>query len=156
MRQEKAGDVRFTTMIDLYRLPDDFPSYGNCRRNVDPYLRVRCLEEALQSDISDRRLIPYIQLHEFEAPLFSEVGAFEAIFPEQELRGALQKICDAFPTPEHINENPDQSPSARILRLLPDYVKPVAGLLIAQRIGLDGLRAKCKHFSDWLTNLEQL
>jgi hypothetical protein len=156
MKQEQSGDVRFTTMIDLYRLPDNFPRYKDCRKNIEPYTRVQCLEDALRSDVADQRLIPYIQLHEFEALLFSEISVFGAIFPEQDLQADLQKVCDAFPTPEHINENPGTSPSARILQLLPDYVKPVGGLLIAQRIGLDRLRAKCKHFSDWLARLEQL
>lgn len=157
MKQDQGRDARFTTMVDLYRLPDDFPGYAECRGGGDPLLRVRCLEEKLSDDLGDYRFIPYIQLHEFEALLFSEVGAFESVFPDQPtLASALAEVVGHFLSPEHINENPDQSPSARILQLIPDYVKPVAGILIAQKIGLAALRGKCAHFADWMNQLEQL
>lgn len=157
MKQDQGRDARFTTMVDLYRLPEDFPGYAECQSSRDPFLRVRCLEEKLLNDVGDYRFIPYIQLHEFEALLFSEVGAFESVFPDQPtLASALADVVGHFLSPEHINENPDQSPSARILRLVPDYVKPVAGILIAQKIGLATLRSKCSHFADWMNRLEQL
>jgi hypothetical protein len=157
MKQERRPDVRFTTMVDLYRLPEDFPGYNECRRGADPLQRVLCLEEYLRNDIGDNRLIPYIQLHEFEALLFSDVSAFETIFPEQvNLSTRLAHILAGFASPEHINENPDLSPSARILQIVPDYTKPVAGVLIAQKIGLTMLRSKCLHFHEWMNQLEQL
>jgi len=157
MKQDQGRDARFTTMVDLYRLPDDFPSYSECGRGGDPLLRVRCLEEKLSNDVGDYRFIPYIQLHEFEALLFSEVGAFESVFPDQpKLTSALAEVVRQFSSPEHINESPDQSPSSRILQVIPDYVKPVAGILIAQKIGLATLRSKCTHFGDWIDRLEQL
>jgi Domain of unknown function (DUF4276) len=157
MKQDRGSDARFTTMVDLYRLPDDFPGNDECRRRGDPFLRVRCLEENLQGDINDYRFVPYIQLHEFEALLFSDVSAIGNVFPDQpELADLLARVADAFQSPEHINENPDQSPSARLLQLIPGYVKPVMGLLIAQRIGLETLRSKCAHFRQWMNALEKL
>ena len=65
MRQDQAANVRFTTMVDLYRLPPDFPGWDNCNKRTDPFARVRCLEEALGDDVGDQRFVPYIQLHEF-------------------------------------------------------------------------------------------
>jgi len=157
MKQDQRANARFTTMVDLYRLPNDFPGYDECRKKNDPFDRVRCLEEGIRNDVDDRRFFPYVQLHEFEALLFSEVDAFETAFPGQpEVVRSLAEIEAGFLSPEHINENPEQSPSARILRLVPDYVKPVAGLLIVQRIGLDTLRKKCTHFAQWMDQLEQL
>ena len=86
-----------------------------------------------------------------------EVGAFESVFPDQpKLTSALAEVVRQFSSPEHINESPDQSPSSRILQVIPDYVKPVAGILIAQKIGLATLRSKCTHFGDWIDRLEQL
>jgi hypothetical protein len=157
MKQDQGRDARFTTMVDLYRLPTDFPGYDECRKGADPFVRVRCLEEKLRDDVGDYRFIPYIQLHEFEALLFADVNAFDSAFPNQpELSGLLAKILEHFQSPEHINENPDQSPSSRILQLIPEYAKPVAGILIAQKIGLETLRIKCAHFGDWMNQLEQL
>lgn len=157
MKQDKNRDARFTTMVDLYRLPNDFPGYKGCRAKIDPFERVRCLEENLRSDIPDHRFIPYIQLHEFETLLFSEVTAFATAFPNQpQLLESLSEILNTFPSPEHINENPDQSPAARILELIPGYAKPVSGLLIVKTIGLDVLRNRCAHFAAWMDCLEKL
>ena len=66
LNDEPQADTRFTTMFDLYRIPEDFPEYRNTKTATDPYEKVRVLESALGSDLSDSRLLPYIQLHEFE------------------------------------------------------------------------------------------
>ena len=60
----------FTTMFDLYALPDDFPGYEAAQAIAEPYARVASLETAFAEAINDGRFIPYIQLHEFEALLF--------------------------------------------------------------------------------------
>lgn len=61
MRQEQSKqDVRFTTMIDLYGLPHNFPGTDGSRKRSDPYERVRFLENALAQDIPDHRFIPYL------------------------------------------------------------------------------------------------
>lgn len=157
MRQEKGRDVRFTTMVDLYRLPTDFPGYDDCKRKTDPHTRAECMEDNLREDIQDDRLVPYIQLHEFEALLFSDVRMFEIAFPDRPAEvQKLKSIRNDFPSPEHINDQPDQSPSKRILKVIPEYVKTVSGILIVQRIGLPVLRKECVHFGRWLDRLEQL
>jgi hypothetical protein len=157
MRQEKGRDVRFTTMVDLYRLPPDFPGYDDCKRNADPYARAECMEDRLQEDIQDDRLVPYIQLHEFEALFFSDVHRFEIAFPDRPAEvQKLKSIRDRFPSPEHINDQPDRSPAKRILDVIPEYVKTVSGILIVQHIGLPVLRKECLHFGRWLERLEQL
>jgi hypothetical protein len=69
--QEKAvADVFFTTMMDLYALPDDFPGWKEAEHlRRSPYKRVELLERAFADDIGDPRFIPHIQLHEYEAYL---------------------------------------------------------------------------------------
>jgi hypothetical protein len=157
MRQEKGPEVRFTTMVDLYRLLTDFPGYQDCRQKIDPHARAECMEDRLQEDIQDNRLVPYIQLHEFEALLFSDVHRFEIAFPNRPAEiNKLKAIRDDFPSPEHIDDQPDQSPSKRILNVIPEYVKTVSGILIVQHIGLPVLRKECAHFRRWLDRLEQL
>ena len=156
-RQDKGPDSRFTTMVDLYRLPDDFPGYDECRQSPDPHAHVQCLEDRLANDVQDNRFVPYIQLHEFEALLFSEVAGFEAAFPDIPAQiHKLKAVRDAFATPEHIDETPDQSPAKRILREIPQYEKTVSGILIVQRIGLPVIRRECPHFAGWLQRLEAL
>jgi hypothetical protein len=156
MKQDQNPDAWFTTMIDLYGLPDDFPGYGETVGRNDPIGRVEYLEERLRQDISHRRFIPYIQLHEFEALLFSEPSKFESVFPgAPAVIQELVAIRNGFPTPEHINDRPDLAPSKRILQLLPDYRKPVAGPLITQLIGLSALRRECLHFNQWIGKIEK-
>ena len=46
LRQHSGNDVFFTSMIDLYRLPEDFPGFKKAdKRRRDPYGRVRMLEK---------------------------------------------------------------------------------------------------------------
>lgn len=156
MKQDRHPDAWFTTMIDFYGLPEDFPGYRECAGRGDPIARVECLEERLQQDIPHRKFIPYIQLHEFEALLFSEPDTFESVFPGDS--AAIQQLIairGEFPTPEYINDRPDLAPSKRIMQLLPDYRKPLAGPLIIQEIGLPTLRRECLHFNQWIGKIEK-
>jgi len=144
----------FTTMVDLYALPDDFPGYADCKRRGDPLLRVECLEQRLKDDVAHPRFIPYIQLHEFEALLFSDPSQFERAFPgaSPSVIRNLAKVLRRFPTPEHIDDR--RPPSKRIQDLLPDFRKTVAGVQIAERIGLAELRRQCAHFNQWIDRIE--
>jgi hypothetical protein len=44
MKQDRQPEAWFTTIIDLYALPEDFPGFEDCRRRSDPTERVECLE----------------------------------------------------------------------------------------------------------------
>jgi hypothetical protein len=154
MKQDRQPDARFTTMIDLYRLPRDFPGFADCR-HPEPIERVACLEEQLARDVKDPRFLPYLQLHEFEALLFSDVSKFESRFPDdQSLILELLAIRRSFATPEHIDDHPDLAPSKRISSLRRDYKKPVDGPTIAANIGLAILRRECPHFDQWVAKME--
>jgi hypothetical protein len=157
MKQDQHSDAWFTTMVDLYALPQDFPGYDFCMRHTDPTQRVERLEEHLNRDLSHRRFIPYIQLHEFEALLFSEPRWFETVFPGRPAAiQRLEEIRMQFQSPEHIDDRPDLAPSKRILDILPDYRKPVIGPRIAAQIGLARLRQECPHFNQWIAKIESV
>jgi hypothetical protein len=162
MKQDQNQDSWFTTMFDFYGLPSNFPGLRALRPALGAPDRVAALEAGLHQDIKTRlaslpvseRLIPYIQLHEFEALLFADPEAFLEAFPDRKQAvERLRAIRVKFPNPEDIDDKPLTAPSKRIHDLLPDYQKPVAGLLIAQRIGLDAIRAVCPHFNAWITRL---
>lgn len=153
------NDVSYTTMFDYYALPVDFPGYANAQRLQDPYQKVAIIERALAQDINDRRFIPYIQLHEFEALLFSDPKKFEIeYFDRPEGIAALQSVADEYGNPELINQGIDTAPSKRIIRVYPNYEgnKPAIGSMIAYEIGIDTMRKSCTHFNAWLTQLESL
>ncbi len=160
LAQEKSKDVFFTTMIDLYAIHAKFPGLDEAEKLRHlPNKRVEALEQAFGTDINDVRFVPYIQLHEYEAYLFSDptqFGFFYDQYKEEIL--ALKAIADEYATPELINDGPYSAPSKRIIAKLPDYegAKSVVGPQVAELIGLDVIRSKCPHFAAWLSRLEQL
>lgn len=158
-RQEKDPTVRFTTMFDLYGLPDDFPGFEAAALQNDPYQRVRALEDALADDISDQRFIPYIQLHEFEALLLSDPGKLESEFiGSADGIESLASMVARFNSPELVKDSSDTAPSKRIIRAIPEYKgrKVSAGPIVAEKIGLPTLRLQCAHFAEWIDKLENL
>lgn len=160
LAQEKAGDVFFTSMIDLYAIYADFPGLSDAEKlRNDPYHRVEFLEESWREDIGDRRFIPYIQLHEYEACLFARPEAFNDFFENAQKHIAnLQIIADAHNSPELIDDGQATAPSKRIIAEFPGYegAKSTFGPLIGESIGLQVIREKCSHFDRWLTRLESL
>ena len=159
MRQDDHPEVFFSTMFDLFALPCDFPQYEAARGEADPYRRVAALELAFAQDISHRRFIPYIQLHEFEALLLSDPARFEVEFADcSEAIDGLRRMAGAFRSPELIDDGQETAPSKRIIKELPDYAgrKASAGPVIAKAIGLEKMKAKCVHFREWLVKLERL
>lgn len=156
LKERPKPNCRFTTMFDLYALPKDFPGYLSAQNIADPYQRVRILEQALADDIRDPRLIPYIQLHEFEALLFTDIKQLDWEYLEHD--HAIRQLANETHqlNPELINDKPDTTPSKRILRQIPEYDKVTAGNYILEKIGITALRRQCRHFNEWLTQLETL
>lgn len=160
LNQEKAADVFFTTMIDLYAISDEFPGLDESQSlRQNPFERVTLLEQRFAEDINDRRFIPYIQLHEYEAYLFSDPACFEYLGGGN-TKGVetLQTIASQYETPELINDGEQTAPSKRIIAQFPDYdkAKSTFGPQLAEKIGLQVIRRTCLHFDEWLSKLESL
>lgn len=155
LRQIKAHEARFSTMFDLYRLATNFP--GHPTGITDPVSRVSALEDAFEADIDDPRFFPYLQLHEFEALLFTDVEPLGEHYGDPSAAKALAADTAGI-EPERIDDGPETSPARRITRRFPRYArdKATVGPLCAHDIGLDRLRAACPHFAAWLTRLEAL
>jgi hypothetical protein len=155
---EEDGGAVYTTMFDLYALPRDFPGYADAKRMVDPYARVHHLEKSLAAVFGDR-LVPYIQLHEFEALLLSDARQFEWQFIENDPAIArLVELASRFDSPELIDDGEATAPSKRIIDEIPEYGyrKATAGPVIASKIGLETMRDRCPHFAEWVATLETL
>lgn len=157
MRQDRHREAFFTTMFDLYALPEEFPGCAEAAAKSDPYERVAVLEDRLRRDLGHPRdqFIPYIQVHEFEALLFSAPEKFDAAFPSDKPKvDELTRTVARFESPEHIDL--DTPPSRRILAVFPSYDKVQDGPILALEVGLEAIRGKCRHFGKWLRRLEQL
>lgn len=158
MREDRQPEARFTTMIDLYALPAEFPGWPQARRTTRPEERVAALESAFQADIGDQRFLPYIQLHEFEALLYCDLSQLQRrIAGTERAFAALAKEVRGM-APEEINEGATTAPSKRIINHVPIYdrLKVRVGAPAAAAIGLPALRAKCPHFNSWISRLEGL
>jgi hypothetical protein len=160
LKRRKGPDILFTTPLDVYALPRDFPGKdGSVRNPAEPVAYATALENAFADDIGDRRFIAHLQLHEYETVLFADPESFRIAFDDCDVAIAeLKRIAASFPTIEHINDGHMTAPSKRIIELIPAYEgsKPSAGPDIAEFIGLLAIRAMCLHFDAWLTRLELL
>lgn len=159
LKEDRRDDVYFTTMIDLYALYSDFPGRSVADKlRFDPYRRVESLEAAWRELTADRRFIPFIQVHEFEAYLFVDMSKFvDFECPPRAIR-ALQRVANSTKSPELIDDGQHTAPSKRIIAQFPDYKnqKTTMGPQMAEMIGLPAIRAKCPHFDAWISRLEGL
>ncbi|MEN6426259.1 MAG: DUF4276 family protein [Phycisphaerales bacterium] len=155
-------DAFCTTMFDYYGMPASWPHREEARQV--PFLQKPIvIERAILADIAGElgdgfnmaRFVPYVQMHEFEALLFSDPKLLADgldLANDSETR----RIRGQFQSPEEINDGKQTAPSKRIITLNPGYSKVADGVLISQKIGLSKMRVACPHFNEWLTRLEAL
>lgn len=164
LRTERNAYV--TTMIDYYGITSkhNFPLWEESIKEPDVYKRIDLLERGMKEGLDEglrSRFIPYIQLHEFEGLLFSNVDVYDRVIPQGDLIGKeeLLQTAAAFDNPELINNSPETSPSHRLERIVKGYDKVVYGNYLAESIGLNKMRERCPRFNDWidtLTNVSDL
>ena len=163
LNYEKSACV--TTMIDLYGMNKGYPNYvETARSNQTALEKVKAIEAAIKTDVlkmphlHNGNFIPYVQLYEFEALLFSEPETLEAWLglTHNIPKNSFALIRQAFDTPEDINDSPHTAPSKRLLKIAASYDKVAEGSVIAADIGIQKMRAECPHFNAWLTQLENL
>lgn len=149
-----------STLIDYYGLgkKHNFPNWDESLNIADKKKRMDCLEEAMKNDVTQilqDRFLPYIQLHEFEALLFIDIHIFHQNFTTQELVGIqeLQTIFRDYDNPEMINNGKSTSPSHRLERMISGYKKTTNGIEIAEKIGIDNMRAKTPRFNEWIDKI---
>jgi hypothetical protein len=149
--EQRGRDVRFTTLFDLYGLPDDFP--GPERPRTAPGA-----EAAMARAVRDRRLIPYVQRHEFEALVLAAIDAVELLVDGPADREGVRTLRSALDgvSPEDVDDGPTTAPSKRLERLVPGYRKIYHGPLALQHAGVARIRAACPRFDRWVATLEAL
>jgi hypothetical protein len=165
--REDPGCVA-TTMVDYYALPQQGPGGwpGRTQSQALSTIERKALfvQKAVRDDLAGKmdagfdpeRFVPFVVMHEFEGLLFSDCAAFSRGIGRSDLEVELQNIRDSFTTPEEINDSPVTAPSKRVQALVPNYEKPLLGVLAVLEIGLPVIRAECPHFDGWLKQLESL
>ncbi len=150
--KSQGDDVIVTTFVDFFRIPTNMPQYAQCMCAQSNKERVVELERCLGEQIKDRRFVPYIQLHEFEALLFSSNDGFKAYFTDEQAE-RTSMIVEDFDNPEDINSSPEAAPSKRILEIKDNYNKPLEGNLIALEVGINKILERCPRFASWVNDL---
>jgi len=145
------NDIIVSTLIDFYKLKSDFPKYELALKINNKIKRVDFLENSLAEVINNHRFNPYIQLHEFEALVFSSIGGFASIGTVN--FKLLNKTFNSYPNPEDINENPLTSPSNRLKEIIQGYDKINHGIMIIRETGIKTIINKCPRFSKWVETL---
>ena len=143
-----------TSLVDFYGFRDRAGRSVEClERHL--FEKVRTRIRRLEWD--ETKVFPYVQRHEFEGLLFSDVNAFTSVMdvPEGSIAG-LCRIRSQFQTPEDIDDGSETAPSKRIARTISMYRKALHGPLIAETIGLDAIREECPRFNQWVERLESL
>lgn len=152
-----------STLIDYYGLPSSFPGKQLASSKVELSEKAQTVQKELIDELGrsidsapSQRFIPYVQMHEFEALLFSDPAVFAYSIGRPALRKDFAEIRQRFETPEHIDNSPVTAPSKRILALYPEYEKPLMGERAVRAITLERIRQECALFDAWLAKLEKL
>ena len=141
-----------TSLVDFY----GFERKGSATVDeLEAKIRDRVQKE-IRHDWDERKVLPYVQRHEFEALLFTDVEAFQSIGVDKQGVSRLRDIRSQFDTPEDINDHSDTAPSKRIFQVVPEYRKVTQGRVVGVEIGLEKMRSACPRFGEWLARLEAL
>lgn len=156
------SNVIVSTLIDFYALPKDFPNYNKATGIVDKNERISFLEKAIIEEIQEdkqqefRNLIPYIQMHEFEALVFTSYNSITSLFNEKEAElKEIETIINTYPNPELINDSPLTAPSKRMEKLIKGYNKVIHGIMIIEETNIEVVLQKCPRFKSWVQTLIQ-
>lgn len=156
------NNVLVSTLIDFYALPKDFPKYEESKRIVNKADRLSFLEKAIIEDLEIEKgqvfpyLLPYIQLHEFEALVFSSINAIKSLYSNEDAKlNELEQIISEYPNPEDINDSPQTVPSKRLKnnQLIKGYNKVNDGIMIIEEAGIETVLSKCPRFKTWVETL---
>jgi hypothetical protein len=179
---QKGGDVRFerikkdlglhlkqqqdtyiTTLVDYYGVKE-WPGIDQVASSARPEQIAECINQATKKKVnslfstqqSDRRFIPYIAIHEFEALLFSDSTALAMKLKIDE--STILNVLSQCLGPEAINNSPQSAPSKRLDRWSKNgkFPKTTTGITIAKSIGIPKMRENCPLFHSWISELEAI
>lgn len=132
-----------TTFYDFYGFK------GKLEEDTKDSLEQKMLDHAHKS--IQAKLIPYVQMYEFEGLLFScPTAMFDTLHQPNSkinIENWAGNILSQFESdPEKINDSPQTAPSKR-LENNTNYRKTTHGPNIAKQIGVQKLREKCAGFN---------
>ncbi len=157
---KQRPDTFLTLFVDYYGIKSDWPGLKAAKKQSMPSGKAEKINRATKNRVnklfgdygSDRRFIPYVAMHEFEALLFS--GPQELADQLRVPLSDIDKILKECGEPEKIDDSPHSAPSKRLENLSSRFKKTSTGIAIAKEISLDKMREHCPIFNTWLTEIE--
>ena len=165
---KQRPDIYISTMFDYFRIDSQWPGKAEVGRHLQSGVsltakgKAAIIEDATRTEIvkffpgcdAAIRFLPYIEMHEFEALLFSDI---EVLAEKTEVDPSLlRRIVGEYANPEEMNDDPAKAPGSRLAVLKNGYRKVAMGKAISEAIGIQPIRKQCPHFNSWLLNLEAL
>jgi len=165
---KQRNNTFISTMFDFFRIDKKWPGLEDIINKTKSGIKLtteqkaviieeatfKAVIKAVPKTIVKNRFIPYFEMHEFEAMLFSDT---DVIAEKTGIKKTdLEKITKQYNCPEDINDDPKKAPSKRLEKLKNDYLKVTMGKIISETIGIKNIRKKCQHFDQWLKKLENL
>lgn len=140
-----------TTLYDFYGFKGKEP--GETAENI--------CEKISDAFEDSRKLIPYLQVYEFETLLFSNPAIVGRLFNSDKIKTRLSDAVSECGGVERINDSPATAPSKRLGAIFKEelrlkYQKTFHGPLSLLEIGLPSIREACPRFNIWLSKLEAL
>lgn len=153
----KQENVFVTTMFDFYHLPSDTPSFKESDEIPDIYEKINFLETSIKLKFPkyERKFFPYLQLHEFETLMFTNLDKLSEKYFDCDIE-KLRICLNQIKNPELINNSEQTAPSKRILDCIPSYDKVQMGVKVLEETNFDEIRKQCKHFNEWICKIENL
>jgi hypothetical protein len=158
---KQRSDIYISTMFDYFRIETSWPGRADVKPSDIAIKKAEKIEEETLSKIIElfpdqnakKRFIPYIEMHEFEALLFSNASVLANNIGINISK--IDEIVNDYGNPEEINDNSKTAPSKRLQHLTDNKYRKVAmGKTIAAAIGIRTMRKKCLHFNRWLEKIE--
>lgn len=160
---KQRADTYVTTLVDFYGVRE-WPGIDQVPPNAAPAKIAEIINGATRSTVvqlfaaqrADRRFIPHMAIHEFEALLFSDSAslATELDIAEEKVKAVLKECGE----PEAINNSPVTAPSKRLdgWSRNGEFPKTTTGITVARSIGIQKMREQCPLFNAWLQRFEAI
>lgn len=138
---------------DFYGLHPSF--LENYSGKISSKEKANYIIQRIENEINNHKFSVFLQMHEFEAFLFSDPEKVVQHYQQEDTMEKLNAILSSFgDNPEDINDSVETSPSHRIKSLFPGYGKTTDGVIIAKKIGISMIAQKCPSFQEFIKKLQ--
>jgi len=155
-RSDADPNLRFTTLLDVFRIPDTVPGMATIAPPLTAVADVEQVERAIETTLGEPRFKAYLQRHELETLLLADISALEYVFHRH--KPGIEQLANdiaAFTDAEDINAGEHTHPAARLAAAIPGYEDLKASnaffvLARAAEANWMAVRSRCPRFDAWL------